>query len=343
MPDLPKTRRLLEEGLGTQRWSGYSLSGFHRGQPFTLVGGKVSRPNASVCWYSAGKPVLSAGVLRLLEDQPELWEKPMAKTFPELENSHFGTQTLLPILTHQTGLRFVDLDLSAPEPEIYRTLAQAKPADFQLQPGQAAYDPRGGWWLLGQWLSRHSDQPWPAYLQTKILQPAGAEDMFFTSKNHAAEIPMDEWKANRWERASVMAELGNLCGSSLDLARFYRTLLAGGVNPDSGERIMQPSSMEKFFHPWRKNQRDLTFLHTIDFGFGIILDSNRYGAQTVPYGFGSASSDQTFGHGGSRSSIGFADPVADLVVALGLIGQVPEPRHQSRMRELLDSLRSELA
>lgn len=101
--------------------------------------------------------------------------------------------------------------------------------------------------------------------------------------------------------------------------------------------------MEKFFHPWRKNQRDLTFLHPIDFGFGIILDSNRYGAKTVPYGFGSASSDRTFGHGGSRSSIGFADPDADLVVALGLIGQVPEPRHQSRMRELLDSLRSELA
>lgn len=267
----------------------------------------------------------------------------MAKTFPELGDSHFGRQSLLHILTHQTGLRFIDLDLSAPEQEILRILAQAKPADFQLQPGQAAYDPRGGWWLLGQWLSRHSRQPWPEYVHARILQPAGAGNMFFTSKNRAAEIPMDEWRANRWERAPAMVELGNLCGSSMDLARFYRTLMAGGMNPDSGERILQPSSMKKFFHPWRKNQRDLTLLHPIDFGLGIILDSNRYGAKTVPYGFGTASSDRTFGHGGSRSSIGFADPEADLVVALCLIGQVPEPKHQSRMRELLDSLRSELA
>ena len=79
------------------------------------------------------------------------------------------------------------------------------------------------------------------------------------------------------------------------------------------------------------------------FGLGIILDSNRYGASTVPYGFGAASSNQAFGHGGSRSSIGFADPAAELVVSLCLIGQVSEPRHQARMRRLLDSLRSELA
>ena len=87
----------------------------------------------------------------------------------------------------------------------------------------------------------------------------------------------------------------------------------------------------------------MTFHHIVDFGLGIILDSNKHGATTVPYGFGAKSSNKAFGHGGARSSIGFADPEHDLVVALCLIGQVPEPRHQARMRTLIDLLRSELA
>ena len=159
MPDLPQTRRLLEEGLEQHQWSGYTLSGFSRGEPFTLFGGKVSRPDASVCWYSAGKPVVSAGVLRILKNNPEPWDWPMHRTFPELEGSHLGNQSLFAILTHQTGLRFVNLDLSAPNPEIFKTLARAKPEDFQLQAGQPAYDPRGGWWLLSRWITRHTHRP----------------------------------------------------------------------------------------------------------------------------------------------------------------------------------------
>ena len=343
MPDLSQTRSRLEAGLGDQRWSGYTLTAIHRGQLLSLFGGKVTREDASVCWYSAGKPVVSVGVLRLLESKPELWDLPLEKTFSELKGSHLGSLKLFNILTHQTGLRFADLDLFASESDILQTLARARPADGGLQTGQPAYDPRGGWWLLGQWLSRHSSRPWAEYLSEMILKPAGSEKMFFAQKGRTAEIPMEEWKAGHWDRAPSMPEQGNLCGSAGDLARFYRMLMSGGVNPETRERVLLPSSMQKFLQRWRQGLKDLTFLHAIDFGLGVILDSNRYGASTVPYGFGSTSSERAFGHGGSRSSIGFADPEADLVVTLCLIGQVSEPRHQVRMRELLDLLRSELA
>jgi CubicO group peptidase (beta-lactamase class C family) len=343
MPDLPLTRQLLEEGLGTQRWTGYTLTALHRGQRVSMAGGKVTHSNASVCWYSAGKPVISVGVLKLLEQKPDLWDLPLEKTFPELKGSHIGHLKLFAILTHQTGLRFAQLDLLASEGAILRILAQTNPADCQLQPGQPAYDPRGGWWLLGQWIERHTGRPWQNYLHETVLEPAGSGGMFFTQKTRSAEIPMEEWRANQWEQASSMPEQGNLCGSSTELACFYQTLMAGGASPKTGQRILHPASMERFLHRWRKGLKDLTFLHPVDFGLGVILDSNQYGASTVPYGFGKSSSASTFGHGGSRSSIGFADPEADLVVALCLIGQVSEPRHQARMRELLDLLRSELA
>ena len=192
MPDLPQTRRLLEEGLEQNRSRGYTLSGFFRGKPFTFFGGKVSRPDATVCWYSAGKPVVSAGVLRVLEEKPEAWGWPMHRTFPELEGSHLGNETLVAILTHQTGLRFVDLDLSATDPEIFQTLARAKPEDFQIQAGQPAYDPRGGWWLLTQWITRQTNRPWSNYLHETILAPTGAGEMFFGDKEREAEIQMEE-------------------------------------------------------------------------------------------------------------------------------------------------------
>ena len=62
----------------------------------------------------------------------------------------------------------------------------------------------------------------------------------------------------------------------------------------------------------------------MDWGLGTIIDSNRYGVDTVPYGYGKHSSPTTFGHGGSQSSVGFADPERKLVVAVVFNGMPGE-------------------
>lgn len=343
MPDLSRLQRHLDEGLSSHQWCGYTLTAIHRHIPHTLFGGKVTSPHASVSWLSAGKPVVAAGVLRILEEKPDLWSLPLAHTFPELAPAPLGKLKLLSILTHQTGLRFPHLDLSAPPHVLWPILTQTSSADCQLTPGQAAYDPRGGWWILQQWIQHHAKCPWREFLQQAILQPSGADQMFFAEKTRQAEVPMAERKSDQWVAAPLQNEWGNLCGSSLHLCRFYQMVQSAGVNPATGLRVLSPASIQKFLHPSRQGVSDLTFHHIVDFGLGLILDSNQYGASTVPYGFGSRSSRKTFGHGGARSSIGFADPENDLVVALCLIGQVSEPRHQARMRKLLDLLRSELA
>lgn len=94
--------------------------------------------------------------------------------------------------------------------------------------------------------------------------------------------------------------------------------------------------------PVRSGKMDATFGHVIDLGLGVILNSNRHGVATVPYGFGTDAGDRAFGHGGARSSIAFADPEAGFTAAIFLNGRVPETEHQPRMRTLLDRLRSEL-
>ena len=60
---------------------------------------------------------------------------------------------------------------------------------------------------------------------------------------------------------------------------------------------------------------DITFRHIIDWGLGFLLNSNQYGPDTLPYGYGPHASYRTFGHNGHQSATAFADPERQLVVA----------------------------
>jgi CubicO group peptidase (beta-lactamase class C family) len=87
---------------------------------------------------------------------------------------------------------------------------------------------------------------------------------------------------------------------------------------------------------------DLTFKHELDWGLGFILDSKRYGVETVPYGYGRLCSPRTFGHSGYRSSTAFADPEAELAVALVMNGTPSEAAHEERIRAVLDAVYEDL-
>ena len=344
MPDLSPTRLLLENGVRENRWAGYTLAAFSADHPFSLHGGCVTQPTDSVPWYSAGKPITAIGVLQLLAREPHLADLPMKSTFPELTSSYFGDRTLTDILTHRTGIRFPDLPILSDEKDIFAILSRSHPRDFALQPGQAAYDPRGGWWLLGQWLSRHTQQPWATFLLKNVLQPSGAPNMFFATPSQHPSISMLEKKGEVWTPApESYGTGGGLCGSATELAQLYRCLLSGGTSSSTGSAVLDTHSLQKFTHRCREGEFDSTFRHIVDFGLGVIVDSNRYGPTTIPYGFGTHSSQTAYGHGGARSSIAFADPQQKIAVALCLIGLAPENLHQPRMRTILDQLRSDLA
>ena len=54
MPDLPRTRAHLEEGLQKNLWTGFSLAVRSSRQTLELAGGDVPGPTSPVPWYSAG-------------------------------------------------------------------------------------------------------------------------------------------------------------------------------------------------------------------------------------------------------------------------------------------------
>lgn len=331
MPDLARTRAHLAQGLRDSLWTGYAVAVRKKEAVWECAGGDVPDSSAAVPWFSAGKPITAVGVLRILESNPPLESQPLGATLPELAGSFAGNLTLAAILSHQTGLRIPETRLRGSDPEIFEFFRSTSPQDFNLSAGQAAYDPAGGWWLLGQWITRRTGVPWKDFLAKELLQPAGLTQLGFGTP----AVPMRERRAGKWVEGESGAGPGaGLVGSATHLALFYQKLLQG--------QLLHASSMKKMLAPVRRDQLDTTFGHKIDFGLGVILNSNRHGATTVPYGFGTQAGERAFGHGGARSSMGFADPDHDFTAAIFLNGRVPESEHQPRMRTLLDLLRSEL-
>jgi CubicO group peptidase (beta-lactamase class C family) len=125
-------------------------------------------------------------------------------------------------------------------------------------------------------------------------------------------------------------------GPTRELGRFYEMLLAGGKN------IVLPQSVREMTSRHRVGMYDHTFRHVIDWGLGFIVNSARYGKETVPYGFGDHASEETFGHGGAQSSASFADPAHGLVVAIVWNGTPGEAKHQLRARATLTALYEDL-
>jgi hypothetical protein len=82
-----------------------------------------------------------------------------------------------------------------------------------------------------------------------------------------------------------------------------------------GAQILRPQTVEALVARHRVGLLDKTFDHIIDWGLGFIINSNQYGIDTLPYGYGPHASQRTFGHSGSQSSCAFADPENELVVA----------------------------
>ena len=111
---------------------------------------------------------------------------------------------------------------------------------------------------------------------------------------------------------------------------------------DGGRGLLTPQSVRELTTPQRVGLYDQTFRHTMDWGLGFIVNSAKYGVDTVPYGYGRNASPGTFGHSGSQSSSAFADPQHGIAVAIVWNGMPGESKHQQRQRETLTALYEDL-
>ena len=88
--------------------------------------------------------------------------------------------------------------------------------------------------------------------------------------------------------------------------------------------------------------KDEVLGHIVDMGLGFYVNSNIYGKESVPYGFGRYASSRAFGNAGYQSSIAFVDAGASLVLVCIVNGTPGENAHQVRNRETNSAISEDL-
>ena len=350
----PRTVAVIEKGRKQNLHFGLTVSIRRHGQPVAdfSIGqtpdGQPLEPGLLMPWLSAGKPLTAVAILREVERGRLHLDQPVADVIPEFAASGKQAITLKHLLTHQAGLDAapVGWPQAAWVSMIKRICERGVRDGFQVGV-DASYDPNRTWFLLGEMLRRVDGRMPQEIIQDDLCRPLGMNSTWMS-------MTPAEYQANlsRIGKVAARDEQGQLkqthtwtepfCtapspGSSMrgpigELSLFYDMLLNGGAI--GGVRILEPETVALMTSRHRVGLFDTTFQHKVDFGLGFLIDSNHYGAETVPYGFGRLSSARAFGHGGAQSSIGFCDPQYGLSVAWVANGTPGEAQHNRRNREL---------
>ena len=358
---LPRTWAIIHSGIARGLHLGVQLYVSREFQPVVDLAVGENQPGEALTsdhllpWLSAGKPITAVAVLQLVEEGLLDLDQPVATLIPEFASAGKAAITTRHLLTHTAGIDTVALGWpQTPWAEIIARICAAplKPGSI---PGETpAYDPQRSWFILGEMVQRLRGRPITEVLRADLFEPLGMrhswlampDDLYEGYQPRLGRIHVSnagQLKMNHGHlRETVTSPApGSSCrGPIRELGRFYEMLL--GEGSWGGHQFLSLETFELMTMRQRINKFDQTFQHTVDFGLGIIINSNQYGANTIPYGFGRRSSEGTFGHGGSQSCIGFADPVHRLAVAAVANGYPGEVPHNRRFRELLTALYDDL-
>ncbi len=358
---LPRSCAAIENGIRVGLHIGAQLSVVLDGNTLADFGIGEARPGVPMTadtimlWLSAGKPIGAAAILQLYERGRLDLHDPVARHVSEFAEHGKEHITLWHLLTHTGGFRWVDIDWPRSSwSEIIARICAARPEPRWIPGQKGGYHPFTSWYILGEVVRRVDGRSYSDYVRDEIFLPLGMIDSWIG-------IPLAQYQAygdrfgimqhlekaepyaHRYDSAAgagVCVPGGNAHGPMHDLARFYQMLLEGGQL--AGRRVLSPHCVALLTTPQRVGMFDETFKHVLDWSLGMIVDSNRYGVDTVPYGYGKYSSPRTFGLGGKESSVGFADPDRKLAVAVAFNGMPGERKHDVRIRGFLAALYEDL-
>ena len=357
----PRTHVVVGQGIERGLHTGCQIYVSLHGEVMADVGVGMSRPGIPMTkdtinlWLSSGKPLTAVAILQAWEREQLRLDDRVTRFLPQFAQQGKERIALRHLLTHTGGFRNVETgwpDVPWDE-SIERICAAPLEADWIIG-RTAGYHTTSSWFILGEILQRVESRPFAEILQDDLFRPRKMNDTWaaLPPQRHAeygdrigglfareeGELQLLDW--NNPSRSATPSPGGNIRGPIRELGRFYEMLLNEGAAP--GGRILRPQTVAAMTARHRVGEYDLTLGHVIDFGLGVILDSNRYGAATVPYGYGQYCSPRTFGHGGAQSSQGWCDPENGLVVAYYFNGRAGEGQHNRRTRQLNEAISLDL-
>lgn len=307
-------------------------------------------------WMSSGKPVTATAIMQLVEKGQTSIDDPVAKYIPEFGEKEKQDVTIGHLMTHTAGLKPIVSGWPHREWDtIIKKICQAALQKEWVVGEDAGYDPSRSWFILGEIIKRVDGRAVEHYVREEIFEPLGMVDCWMAIPPHLYKaydkkigvmfgMKDGELHATHGHEKEVCQKAspgGSMRGPAKQLGLFYEMLLNEGHSPN-GSQLLSPETVERMTSRQRVDKFDSTFRHKMDFGLGVIVNSNRYGKETVPYGFGFHAGESAFGHGGAQSSIGFADPDNKAAVVAIANGCPGEELHQQRFRTLLNLIYEDL-
>ena len=228
--------------------------------------------------FSMTKPIVSVGIMMLVEDGHFLLSDPVAKFIPEFAEQKVGVEnngklelvpvtrpmTVQDLLRHTSGITYEHTGNSLVQ-QLYqqsrlrsRKISNAEHAalvaslPLLCQPG-AEWNYSRSIDILGRIIEVVSGKSLSAFLTERILAPLQmAETAFHTGEENAGRLaeafPTDPWSGdkvqlfNMLEKPVMESGGGGLVSTTMDYARFSQMLLNGGVL--DGSRIVGRKTLE---------------------------------------------------------------------------------------------------
>jgi CubicO group peptidase (beta-lactamase class C family) len=312
-------------------------------------------PETLMPWFSCTKAVTAVAVMQQWERGEIDLDDPVRSHIPAFAAGGKERVTIRHLLTHTAGLRGADgtpaeVRTMAPEEWVARTCAA--PLDPDWVPGErAGYHARATFVVLGEIVRLIDGRPFDQYVREEIFEPVGMDDSWLAlspERYRAYGDRMGAMHDTSRDEPRVIRGLagddayqhcvasGSGVGPASQLARFYDVLVSGGAP------LLRPQTVEAMAARHRTAMVDETFGAVIDWGLGVMCNSWHYRERPAPYGYGEHASRRAFGHGGSQSSLSFADPEHRLAVALVCNGMPGEPKNHSRTQPIITALYEDL-
>ncbi|MFP4627347.1 MAG: serine hydrolase domain-containing protein [Natronomonas sp.] len=364
-----RIEQLFENHLEVGLHHGAQLAVYHEGELIVDLAGGVTGPDGDAettdtrhLLFSCTKPLAAACVHRLVEAGYLAYDDRLVDHWPEFADE--GTEkvdvTVRHVLTHQAGMPIAPPDN---KPEMWQdpdALAAAiESADLMFTPGEAvAYHALSYGWLVGELVRRVAGQRIDRYAREHVFDPLGMDRTHIglpaDEPDDVATLfgfePMDRCRepdtglegmsnsatAERFNREDVhrgIAPAATGIGTARELARFYACYANGGSL--DGVSILDPETVETATSLQVEVEEDGTVgvprRYALGFGLG----------GTVPDTYGAGSPPDTFGHGGLGTSVGWADPEAELAVAYVTNG-IRDWENTVRQATMGDTIRSSI-
>lgn len=359
---LPATAAELARGAAAGLHLGGQIRVVRAGDPVADAAFGEARPGEPMSlahrmlWLSSTKPLAALAIATLWERARLDLDDPVARHLPEFAAGGKEGITIRHLLTHTGGIRMLDTGW----PELDWDAIVARVCARRSEPGwtpgrKAGYHLASSWFVLGELVRRLDGRPFERWVREEVFEPLGATSCWVgippdrLAGERARIAPMFEivpgadarelpWLGER--QLTVCSPGASGIGPIAELARVYEMLIAGGEW--NGRRFLAPQTVAAVTARHRVGLLDHTFRTRLDWGLGVIVNSAHYGDAKAPYGYGPHAGPRTFGHSGARSSTAFADPDADLVVALAVNGLPDDETHRQRFERITAAIYEDL-